>query len=764
MPSFLKDLRRRSKASFRTDTTTSSSNGSHESSTNGTVPASVSSSTVDSALGPSTPEKPNNNNKNRSSSNPNLGTTQGNGPPPPQPRLSIVTSQSSRYSANGMSPATGTPKPLSTSPLAPRVLSISDNSWVHQKVLLIYGTVGDPAQQPLDGTLTLARLRLPLQGAGPSPPGPNRLRLDFTSPRIPSSHTALSHSSWVSINFLPLISAPPLQLVLLVAKDSPETFDAVPERVQREGNGIDTAIRKYRMAAYLWQAFTGEQMNRNGFGRRCFRYEEEWQPGTLSYRDMEAGQLRNEAKVHVIRLNKTVAEIRDLDIAQQYEPAKRKGELYSIAMDAVRAHFAPRAGQQQYVSAMFLDTHWDKETQTVRGHAALGGGVEGLKLAIFGSHSLQSYPTHIEEVVGAFSDCTRTDTNIVANDCNESGSSWEAANIGIGAHMHEVGHLFGCPHQENGVMLRDYVRLNRTFCCREPYSTRTKMPGQRLCLPADECNWHRLDTLRFRNHPSFRLPTDPPLSPDDSVQVWSVDNGNVLLTAATGIAFIELFTEGDDLCHTWIEYVNSTNVMRQVTLTDADLRARLPEDRRTRKLKLKIFSGGGGDHTVEDFAQLTTKAARTKLPDGRLGFRSSKLGFSNMDGSSPEEVILESAHIQTKLLLKIKIYHGFCLDGLEFFYEDGTSQLFGKRGGKPGGSTFELDTKRAEVVMGFYLRAGVWIDGIQILTNLGRRSEIYGNATGGSGHTLVPPRGYSIAGVYGSCAQWIDGFGLIISR
>ncbi|TKA71644.1 hypothetical protein B0A49_05324 [Cryomyces minteri] len=641
MPSFLKDLRRRSKASFKTDTTFSSSNGSHESSTNGTVPASVSSSTVDSALGPSSPEKPFNN-KNRSSSNPSLGTAQGNDPPPPQPRLSIVTSQSSRYSAIGMSPATGTPKPLSTSPLAPRVLSISDNSWVHQKVLLIYGTVGDPAQQPLDGTLTVChhqdtfpptswpvcdshfKALLHLQ------PGPNRLRLDFTSPRIPSSHTALSHSSWVSINFLPLISAPPLQLVLLVAKDSPETFDAVPERVQREGNGIDTAIRKYRMAAYLWQAFTGEQMNRNGFGRRCFRYEEEWQPGTLSCRDMEAGQLRNEAKVHVIRLNKTVAEIRDLDIAQQYEPAKRKGELYSIAIGAVRAHFAPRAGQQQYVSAMFLDTHWDKETQTVRGHAALGGGVEGLKLAIFGSHSLQSYPTHIEEVVG--------------------------------------------------------------------------------------------------------------------------------------IAFIELFTERDDLCHTWIEYVNSTNVMRQVTLTDADLRARLPEDRRTRKLKLKIFSGGGGDYTVEDFAQLTTKAARTKLPDGRLGFRSSKLGFSNMDGSSPEEVILESAHIQTKLLLKIKIYHGFCLDGLEFFYEDGTSQLFGKRGGKPGGSTFELDTKRAEVVMGFYLRAGVWIDGIQILTNLGRRSEIYGNATGGSGHMLVPPRGYSIAGVYGSCAQWVDGFGLIISR
>jgi hypothetical protein len=38
-----------------------------------------------------------------------------------------------------------------------------------------------------------------------------------------------------------------------------------------------------------------------------------------------------------------------------------------------------------------------------------------------------------------------------------------------------------------------------------------------------------------------------------------------------------------------------------------------------------------------------------------------------------------------------------------------------------------------ETILGFYLRAGAWIDGIQILTSAGRKSEIYGNATGGSG-------------------------------
>src|ERR1700712_5311156 len=262
------------------------------------------------------------------------------------------------------------------------------------------------------------------------------------------------------------------------------------------------------MAAYLWQAFTAEQMNRNMFGRRCYRYEEEWQPGSLTWKDMETGQMRNEAKIHIIRMDKTVQEIQDLDIAQQHGPAKKKGDLFTIAMAEVKKYFQPRPGQTQYVSCMFLDAHWDKQADTVRGHAALGGGDDSVKLAIFGSHCLQSYPAHLEEVVPAFTDCTRTDTDFVANDCNESGSNWEAANIGIGAHLHETGHLFGCPHQESGIMLRDYVRLNRTFLTREAFSTRTKSKGGQVSQD-EECTWHRLDCLRFRSHPCFKLPNDP---------------------------------------------------------------------------------------------------------------------------------------------------------------------------------------------------------------------------------------------------------------
>lgn len=566
-------------------------------------------------------------------------------------------------------------------------------------------------------------------------PGWNRLRLDFTSPKVSSSNTSMSpHGSFLNINYLPLTESPPLQLAIILGSDSPGTYDATPERIQREGNGLDLAIKKFRMAAYLWQAFTGEQMNRHGFGRRCFRFEDSWEPGTLSYQDWGTGQFRNQAKIHVIRSKKTVAEIRDLDRAQQYSKGTKRGDLFGIAADAVKDYFQMKPGQKQYVSCLFMDSHWDTTHQVILGHAALGGGVGDLQLGIFGSHALQTYPSSIEEVWQAFGDCTRTDTAYVANDCDEAGSNWESANIGIGAHLHETGHLFGCPHQESGIMLRDYVTFNRTFTAREPYSTRTKSPGQRLVLPPEECSWHILDALRFRFHPCFRIPLDQG-GGDGSVQVWTVDNGQVgvIATSKSGIAWVELYTEGDDVCRYWKRWPECENQYpRQVSLIETELRDLLPKEKQKSRLKLEIFSAGGGKHVVDDFNQLTNqKLARVKFPDGRSGYRGGKLGYSQMEGSQPQEIILESAYIQTKLLVMIRVYSGFAVDGLEFVYEDATSQFFGKRGGSP--SDFALDVRKGELLLGFSLRTGLWIDGIQILTSLGRKSEWFGNPHGGGG-------------------------------
>lgn len=623
-----------------------------------------------------------------------------------------------------------------SSPFAPKITSITDNSIVHSKIIVVSGEISEPQLRPMDGNITVHHdkdgyafppTNWPVSDSNFKAlvylsPGWNKLRFEFSSPKLSQSSNGFtqSHSSYLMLNYLPLNSAPPLQLVILVGKDSPCTFDATPARVQNEGNDLSVAIRKFRMAAHLWQAFTAEQMYRHKFGRRCFRYEEEWQTGTLSIRDWECGIQKNETKIHVVRCEHTVAELRDVNLAQQNEKAAEKGDLYGIAGDAIRRYFNIRPGQKHYVACLILDSHWDKQAGTITAHAALGGGSDDLKLAIFGSHALQSYPSCVEEVVPALTDCTKTDTNFVANDCNESGSSWEAANIGIGAHLHEVGHLLGSPHQESGVMLRDYVRLNRTFCIREPYSTRTKSPGMRVCKQEDECGWHRLDVLRFRYHPCFRVPGDElPSTADNSIQYYAVDGARLITLAPSGIAFVEIRTDDADLCHQWVEYLNAdprnAALPKQVTLTEADIRAKLPEDKKKSKVSLQIWSGGATNVEIKDLGELLSPKSIIVLPpvklgpkqdpgmmmsmvgksfgDKRQGFKGKKLGASSMQGSKPQEIILQSCIYQSKLLLSVKVWAGAALDGLEFCYEDGSTQLFGKSGGSS-----------AEFALGRFLR------------------------------------------------------------
>ncbi|KAI0474980.1 putative peptidase family-domain-containing protein [Xylariaceae sp. FL0804] len=759
-----KELRRRSRASFRTErsTDTSSNDDQNATPTTGSITPPSIAAQSDPAL-----------------------HLQTKGTPPPMPTRpplqSLTNTSTNRYSVSGMaglgSPSLNGKSTLPPSKYAPRINNISDNSWVYQKVLLVTGLVGG-GDSSLDGTLSVTRLddvfpttQWPVCNSRFKAmvylvPGPNKLRFEFSSPKLANcGSTNPIHASYLLVHMVPTMNNPPLQLAILQGSDSPGTFDAVPGRAEKEGNGIETAIRKYRMAAYLWQAFTAEQMNRNKLGRRVFRFEEEWTTGTCNYRDREMGTMRSEARVHVIRTDKTMAELRDLQRAQQNKDATKKGDLFGIAADAVKAHFKPLPGQKQYVSVLLLDAHWDTAAKTVTAHAALGGNAGDLQLAIFGSHCMQSYPTSFEEIVPAFTDCTPTDTSVVANDCNEAGSSWEAANIGIGAHLHEVGHLFGCPHQESGIMLRDYVRLNRSFISREAHCTRTQSQGGPV-TENDECAWHRLDCLRFRSHPCFRLPLDP-TNADESVHAWPVENDAVMLTASSGISFVEIKADGQEPCRAWIEYPidsNMTTAHRQIHLTEQQLRDKLPEDkRRCKVVSISVKSHAGGNLDIADFHKLCTKSS-LKMSFGKSAFRSQRLGNSQMEGSAPHEFIFTSSVRKDRVLSRVVFYHGSAIDGLEFIYDDDSSQLFGKKGGKQGGDSFELDVRRSENITGFFVRSGAWIDAIQVWTSLGRKSPLYGNVHGGSPHSLLPPPGFRVCGVSGSCGAWVDGFSLIIAR
>ncbi|KAI1319577.1 putative peptidase family-domain-containing protein [Xylariaceae sp. FL0255] len=744
LPSF-KDFRRRSLASFRTERSVESSSNDDPSS-QGPTPS------TGSITPPSLPDH----------SDPAISEQVPNGRPP------LPSSQSNRYSVTSVGGDLPSPQP-SPSRYSPRITNVGQRETVYQKVLLALGEIGESGSHRVDGNVGIRRqdrafpqTTWPVTGGRFKAllhltPGPNAFILEFSGP----SSGNFSHTAVTTVFMVDPTNMPPLHLAILTAKDSKYTYDAVPARAQKEGNNLSTAVRKFRMAAYLWQAFTAEQMNRNGLGRRAFRFEEEWTTGSSHFLDLcDETVMRSETRVHIVPTDKTVAEIRDTERAQQNASATKKGELFDIAGDAVRKYFDMAPGQQRYVAVLILDAHWDAKAKLITGHAALGGTAgNGLNLAIFGSHCLQSYPATLGEVMPSLGDCTPTDTEIVANDCNEAGSSWEAAVLGIGAHLHEVGHLLGLPHRDTGIMARDFVTLNRAFMVKEAYSTRTKSRGD-FVKTEDEPAWHRLDLLRFRFHPLFRIIGEPPLPADGTVHGWTVENQKILVTANSGLLCAELYTDGDEICHWWIDYYKDGDTQRSVMYTEADLRSLLPDQKRQSRLKIIVRSMGGGELVLDDFSHCCQ--ASLKLSNGRPAFRGTKLGFSQMEGSETCEVVFRSVVERKRIMTAVIVHHGNAVDGIEFCYDDNSRQLFGKRGGSP--SRFAIDIRSAEVITGFTLRAGLWIDAIQILTSSMRRSPVFGNPHGGSLHTLHAPKGYRVCGVSGSCGAWLDGFSLLITR
>ncbi|KAI1117764.1 metallopeptidase [Nemania sp. NC0429] len=658
---------------------------------------------------------------------------------------------------------------------APQLTNIRDRSTVYQKVLLVTGVIGQDPHPQIDGTVYVRRPDMafpptvwPVSGARFKAliylfPGPNTVCFEYQKPG-----TTVAHRLSILLYMFDPKNAPPLQLSILVAKDSPHAaIDCAPAPNSEEVNGLEMAVRKFRTAAYLWQSFTAEQMEKHGLGRRTFRFDEEWTNASSHPRDFYEHTMRSEARVHVIRLDKTVAEIRDLECAQQNTDARKKSELVDVVAAALRDYFRITPGQKQYVAALVLDLQPEMKENMVTEHSAFGGQAgDGLNLAMFGSHCLQYYPSTICEVVRAFTDCSPTGHKIVANERDVVGSSWEAAAYGIGAHLHEVGHLLGSPLQATGVMARDFVTLNRAFMIREAFSTRTKSKGGPID-PKDEPTWHRLDLLRYRFHPLFRNTTDKIPYPDGTVHGWTVEKDKLLVTASSGLLCAEIFAEGDEFCSTWIEYPRDVHMLRRATLVEAELRDRLPEDKRRSKMKIIVRSMAGGELVIDDLHQLCTKSSLklTSGPLSKLAYRSTKVGSSQLKDSEPQEVVFSNAVASiNRILTSVTVYHGNAVDGLEFHYDDGSSQLFGKRGGTAGGDRFIMDVRNAEVIIGFAVRAGSWIDAIQIITSMSRKSNLYGNTDGGSLHTLLVPNGFKICGVSGSCADWLDSFSLLITR
>ncbi|EMR08586.1 hypothetical protein PNEG_03062 [Pneumocystis murina B123] len=632
---------------------------------------------------------------------------------------------------------------------APRIENILSGETVYQRIILVYGRAG--TKDIKEGTIVVHHDK----NSFPSQTWPcikshfkclvhlnegmNCLTFEF----FPPHNMSIQFSTVIFLNYINVVKNPPLYLVILLAKDSPEEYDAPPSRKEKEGNGLELAIKKLRMIAYLWQAFTGEKMARNGFGRRCFRFEEENLIDTLSSQEKDI--IRQTAKIHIVRSKYSLKEIRDVNLAQQNPAATKKDGLYEIALESIREYGDVfKSESPVHVAACILDSHWDGKM--ILGHAALGGGTDLQRLAIFGSHSMHCFPSCIEEVVPTFLDDTAIDTRYVANDNNESSTIWECANIGIGAFLHEVGHLLGAPHRSTGIMHRDYVHFNRTFCTIEPYSARTKKESWGPCLPESECSWHYLDMIKFRYHKLFALPDDPIIEAGNLLYYSMKDK--FLVMSDEGVILIEIYA--NDKYYAYLDFHD--NSKKEILLEEQSLRkyAKIPNN--IQPLKAIITSAALCEITIEDFKKELLDS--TVSLDAGLGIKSFQFGRSD------EALLKFQFDFSNKLdkLSNICIRSGLFIDGLKFIFNNESTMATSGNGGNL--NNFPIDGPKGERIKGLYIWSNAWIDALQIITTWNRTSPLYGTVSGHYKY-VTTPEGYEIAGFYGSTGKWCNTLGVI---
>lgn len=623
----------------------------------------------------------------------------------------------------------------------------------------------------------------------------------------------------LTLYFNPLPENKPLHICVVVGLDSDGSYD-MPKYKQRQGQvaNLSTAIQRIKVAARMMQAFTQDEFHNIGMSNRSFQVVEETvaHQGIFGY-DLMSNEPHTEAKIHVLRSPKTVKEIRDPNYAQQNPKATDNGWLFGHAIELIQQQdfFVPykKMGTAIQCAVIYVDSHWD--SKLILAHAALGGGTNEVKLAIFGSHGLHSYPLTFPQISPSFMDDTRLSSNEVANDCNQCSTSWECLNICMGAFMHEIGHLFGSPHQTDGVMLRDYLWWNRSFMTREAYCEREKRNGAMVdCngLWPKLCHWNIRDLIRYLYHDSFSIPSDQEDKTFPKIQQSTlkpnalynqseiplrdpVSLGVILVRSLPGIYMVEL-TDGD-LARFHIPFFPKSyggpGLQHEMILSYQELVGQFKNSWKDAgdNFDVRVLSVAG-DLYIKDFKNASVISEKDVIKsDFGLG-RGSIDGYkSTLMGSAKGQ--MEYIGFDVANVSKIRIYHGSALDGVSFFFSLPQSNtkappvpkrnyflssvknfLTPENSSGSGNHKVTLGNEKphytdfdllpGEYVTKLTFRCGQWMDAMCVETNTGRKSGLLGNTTGGHQSSFIPPDGTSIVGLYGYCGRWMDGMGVIYAK
>ncbi|KAI0053253.1 hypothetical protein FA95DRAFT_1552769 [Auriscalpium vulgare] len=673
--------------------------------------------------------------------------------------------------------------PAVSSTTRPVVDNLESGEYIYQRFVLVTGTIAGFTPNETTAPYiavdapSFPRVTFPISpttGAWKAlvhlQPGPQALTFSFNGE--PDNATTVTN-----IAYLPLLHVPPLHLAIMVAKDSQQRMDCPPEKAATPThNDLEAAKKKMRTWAYMCQAFTAEEMRKNGFGRRSFRLDEEWAQDTLSTVDDDP-TFRVTAKIHVVKTEHTMAQLRDPHRAQQNPNANQSGALYDIFHEALKSYGGPfqvfsGEGEGPVVAGHIFDSHFNPKLNLITAHAALGGtgGPHSkVHLGMFGSHTHWAWPRNIEEIVPALLDATRvTSRSLVGNDNGECGTFWETCCIGQGAALHEVGHAFGLPHQTSGIMRRGYVDWNRSFVAKESYNARRKSPAAPTVPAETENHWHLADMLHLATHHMFALPGDEPPKPRAPISARP-HLEHVTVSSPAGIAHVA-WTRNDRLLKqedmraqkpTALDF-KFDDVHREFDPPVNEKAGEAVVEKSAQKLSVTIIAGDGAQKVINDFWEYSSSSF-VPLPNCDFAVNKKSVVSGPPEGSHGSwawAVLLSKLNSSGDVVkaIKIVVHKGLWFDGLYIHYDDGSVETTGPKvqaNGQRrqlGGNPTAIHLRSGESITHAYVSAGEpygFVNKVKLYKDAEGKDDRY--------EELRPDVGEVIVGFYGK-NQHDDGF------
>ncbi|PVV02206.1 hypothetical protein BB560_003347 [Smittium megazygosporum] len=605
------------------------------------------------------------------------------------------------------------------------LLNINDAEVVYHRFLIVDGLI--VSSEVENGQISIKRDKFPdltyavvennFKAIVELGMGDNTVTFQFTK----ADSTALTRS--VKIRMESNLRSMPVRLGVVYGKDSQMKYDMDPTPENQDPKDwINSAISKLRCAAYLWQAFTAYEMQKNGFGWRTFRFEEE---NTLDTMNNQNPTTRSIPKVCLLPSEETVTYIRDKQRAEQWVPSSGEErtifdtqlDVASNALDKSKETFK---NSKHYIAVLTLDSTWPKADGIVLGHAALSSQSTVRNIAVHGSHMLYAWPSCIQDVVKCFSNTTKVNEDVLYADKDGVKEYW--------------------------------MRYHPLFMLPKESAPPPRPPARIIPYPADnsiffECSdgivliecfidneLKAFSEFTLENLPSRKSEKTPTYTDQEK----NMENPT-LVKVDLEVCKTKIYGYIDQT----LNFVVTCNSQSNLAIVDAA--KFISDNTETPESGIKIFSYGV--HGKKD--------DQSKKQD--VLFLQDSPDFLKL----PAESTLRS--LSKISLIKLFLHtNNSNIGAFEVTTKDGKKTMLGNY------STSYKTTKSLTIVendglKSVDIRSGVWIDGMEFKSRNGRTTSWLGG-NGGVLTTSQPPPGYVITGLRVYYGGWVDGLTLLYSK